>query len=556
MSKKDRDTILDDLPGVAADYIRLVIRKMRYRRKVQAEVKEELADHFREALSDCPSDEQRNKKARRLIEQFGDAKILGILLRRAKKRCRPLWRTVTARTFQTIGVLILLFVLYVIWFVSGKPVVTKDYIAEYNKLVRPAADESLNAAPFYDKAARILEEVDSETKQLLGNRYNKATAQDKTAIRNWLQQNEQAIELVVTGASKPHYWRIYESPEGSMLGVLMPHLSGYRISAYALRWRAWLSAEQGRFDDAFDDIRTCYRLGQHLTGDTVLIEQLVGMGIRSVAMRALCEILSGYDVPADTMAALQKDLEAMTDNNDFVVSVETEKLFMLDEIQRCFTESRFGPSHIYPRRIVELSDMSGVEPGESWLADLLFVAGFTTENWPRVLHIVFTHPDKEETTRMANEYYAYWRRMMRKAPAELAVEGIDLEEQTTQLIKHNVFLYILAPAMGRVHTVAYRHKMDVESSLMILAVSRYEQDAGRLPETLEQLKTAGYVEKIPIDPFSGKPYSYQVTEDSFLLYSFGANLKDDGGEVARDEKDKIKKWADEGDWVFWPVEVE
>ncbi len=57
-----------------------------------------------------------------------------------------------------------------------------------------------------------------------------------------------------------------------------------------------------------------------------------------------------------------------------------------------------------------------------------------------------------------------------------------------------------------------------------------------------------------INTDSGKPYSYRRTEDFFLLYSFGANLKDDGGEVARDEKGKIKKWANEGAWVFWPAE--
>ena len=72
----------------------------------------ELAAHFEDELKGCATDKEREQKARQLISEFGDAKLLAVLLRRAKKRCRPVWRTVVARTFQTIGVLILFFALY------------------------------------------------------------------------------------------------------------------------------------------------------------------------------------------------------------------------------------------------------------------------------------------------------------------------------------------------------------------------------------------------------------------------------------------------------------
>jgi hypothetical protein len=38
------------LPKCAADYIDLVTKKVRYRRKVRAEVRQELTDHFADAL--------------------------------------------------------------------------------------------------------------------------------------------------------------------------------------------------------------------------------------------------------------------------------------------------------------------------------------------------------------------------------------------------------------------------------------------------------------------------------------------------------------------------
>jgi len=85
---KEKNNIL---PACAIEYIKLVIKKMRYRRKVRQDVQAELAAHFEDELKDCAGDEEKEQKASELIEQFGVVKLLGVLLRRAKKRCRPLW---------------------------------------------------------------------------------------------------------------------------------------------------------------------------------------------------------------------------------------------------------------------------------------------------------------------------------------------------------------------------------------------------------------------------------------------------------------------------------
>ncbi|MHC4570986.1 MAG: hypothetical protein ACYS0C_02770, partial [Planctomycetota bacterium] len=120
MKEQDKtESEFSRLPARAAEFIRLVIKKMRYRKKVRADVMAELSVHFEDELKDCKSGEEKEQKAQQLIADFGDVKLLAVLLRRAKKRCRPLWRTIVARTFQTIGVLILCFILYTAWFLTG-----------------------------------------------------------------------------------------------------------------------------------------------------------------------------------------------------------------------------------------------------------------------------------------------------------------------------------------------------------------------------------------------------------------------------------------------------
>lgn len=63
---------------------------------------------------------------------------------------------------------------------------------------------------------------------------------------------------------------------------------------------------------------------------------------------------------------------------------------------------------------------------------------------------------------------------------------------------------------------------------IFLALLAYKQRFGRYPATLGQLRAElGW--DLQEDPFSGREFAYKRQGDGFLLYSFGANLKDDGG---------------------------
>jgi len=153
--RKETESQFNRLPARAIDFIKLIVNKMRYRRKVQRDVLVELAAHFEDELKDCDGDQEKEQKTQKLISEFGDVKLLAVLLRRAKKRCRPLWRTVIVRTFQTIGILILCFTVYTIWFLTGKPAISVDYLALLNQMSRPQVRDEDNAWPYYEKASNL-----------------------------------------------------------------------------------------------------------------------------------------------------------------------------------------------------------------------------------------------------------------------------------------------------------------------------------------------------------------------------------------------------------------
>lgn len=530
----------DDLPGCVAAFLSELIKHMRYRRQVREEVRAELQSHFAEELRACKSEQEKQKKAEEVIAGFGDIKLLATLLRRAKRRCRPPWQTAVARTAQVVAVLVVCFIVYVIWFLAGRPVVTTDYVAQFNRLVHPLADESLNAAPFYIRAAEMVKEPPAHIAELLKSEHGELSAEQKQRLTAWLTEKQEMFDLAAEGAQKPHYWRIYESDEG-MLGVFLPHVRGYRDLIRALGHRARFFAEEGRQEDALATIQVCYRHGRHLrAGNKTLIEQIVGMAAENTASDALLGVLSGNRLGPARLAALQKELEGLFVDEDFAVRVEGEKLVIYDEIQRCFTAGRLGGEHLYPRRLASLSSI-GDGQGEAVVFDLVA----TPRHWGTMARVLFVHPDKDQTRKTFDRVYEAWEGWLRETPAQLRDEGIDINDEMQRMVKGNLLLEVMVPALGRVHELSYMTKVRFDAALAIVALLRYEAEKGRYPENLDELIAAGYLERLPLDPWSAAPLTYRRTNGDFLLYGWG-DFTDDGGQPGKGEDGG-------GDAVFWPV---
>ncbi|MHC4584146.1 MAG: hypothetical protein ACYS3N_06420 [Planctomycetota bacterium] len=194
---------LEQLPVSTAELIRLVIKKMGYKREVRTEVMAELAAHFEDELKDFKTDEEKQRRAGQLIDDFGDTKLLAVLLRRAKIRCRPLWRTIVARTFQAVGALILCFIIYAVWFSTGKPTIRIDYMALLNQLNRPEVRDQDNAWPYYEKAIGLYVEPDERIQELTECRrkdfekklsFSDLDEEEQNKIQQWLKVNKSLWE--------------------------------------------------------------------------------------------------------------------------------------------------------------------------------------------------------------------------------------------------------------------------------------------------------------------------------------------------------------------------
>ena len=556
MNKRNKDNDFGNLPQSAQDFIKLVIKKMRYRKKVRLDVQAELAAHFEDELRDCENLQQREQRAKELIEQFGDAKLLGILLRRAKRRCRPLWRIIVARTFQTIGVLILCFIFYSIWFFTGKPAVKIDYLAQLNRMVRPVADDSLNAAQLFDEAVAICPNTPDRKVGFWRTSYFDANQIEKETISDLVNQYTASLEFIAQGVEKHHHWFEYKTGEkpgddGSLLGILMPNLADFRDIARALCFRAQIQAAKEQYSEAFDDLITCYKFGRLIgQGEKNIIEQLVGIAVQVIAISNTRSILTEYELDSQQLATLQDDFSKAQAGQEFRMRLLNEKLMVFDEIQRCFTDG-FGGGHLYPKRILTLGEMNG---SDLEIAKIVLVALLVPKNWDDAARFMFFHPNKAETKQQADDFYNFIEETSKMSPAELREKEIDLGKKEESMSEGNIFLRILTPALGKVHQLSYRLKADVKSLPVIIAALRFKADKGQHPENLAELLKEGYIDEIPIDPFSNKPLVYMRTDEGFILYSIGYDFEDNGGILGTNSKGKKRLWADEGDAVFWPVQ--
>jgi hypothetical protein len=72
----------------------------------------------------------------------------------------------------------------------------------------------------------------------------------------------------------------------------------------------------------------------------------------------------------------------------------------------------------------------------------------------------------------------------------------------------------------------------VRCTTLTIAVERYRLQHGELPAALDDLRPA-YIDSLPFDPFTGKGLLFSRDEETYVIYSVGANRKDDGGSTIR-----------------------
>ncbi len=553
------------LPAEAKDYIEAVVKNVRYRKKIRKDVRAELTGHFADALKDAP-DEGRTELCRRLIDAFGDEKLLGALIRRGKKRCRPMWVKVLRRMAAAAGVFIAFFVLYVIWFINGDPVPTVDYIERLNQAARPEVKDADNAWPLLVEAVQNYVEIEEEHNELSGKRINELNDDELEIIRQWLAQNSKSIELFRHAAGKPYCYREYAVTQtgaadnevdnlydGSLLSMLVPHLADIRKVTRLVHKQGRIAAAEGDYDSALDIYSDIMKVGKGMMTMPVIIEQLVGIAISAMGVAEIKNLVAG-DVTEDFLVTVGSRVDEIYEKGIPGVDFTFEKYTMFDLVQRCFTDGGPGGGHIVPKYASVLMKRSEIDikgEGNSLIEETFESAAF--------LSISLYHAGRRDTLVRAHKVYSLLESISDISPYQRKVGGY--QEKYEQILldsKRYWLVWMIFPALEKVVELNYRMKTDIEVLRVVTAAKLYEKRSGSLPANMNELVEAGYIDSLPADPYSDGKLVYKLTEDGFMIYSFGPDFDDDGGRWYIDSKGQKRTWArrrgDDGDSVLWPAQ--
>jgi len=403
-----------------------------------------------------------------------------------------------------------------------------DYVAEYNRISKPADfDPNDNAAPYFDKAFELLVEEPNDLKGLQKTWPGDMNDEQLKIARQWIESNRESLELLRQAISKKYYWKPIEANDFENMPLDI-NVSKFRNSIYLLCLDTKLMAFNGQIEPALNQAIEIYNAGTFLAGPKFLINQLVGIATGTLAVNSSFEIIEHTNPSSVLLKNFQNQIIRLSSRNPFLVNFSAEKLLFYDEAQRKFSDSRkFKPS-----------DNAWFTRKDSLLNLKYFflstkIGGF------------FLEREKHQVEMM----YDYFDTVKLKSPWQLHNEGIDIETSANKAIKDSLTLHILIPPMSRVIWISYRAPAFTDALSTTTAVLRYKEEKGKYPQNLQTLVTDGYLAELPIDPFSGNPLVYKVTDNNFILYSVAGNFKDDGGK-------HDPRWADEGDgdYVFWPVQ--
>ncbi|HSV98865.1 MAG TPA: hypothetical protein VLI39_01740 [Sedimentisphaerales bacterium] len=537
------------MPRCAEQFIAAVVRKIRWRRRVREDVRAELTAHFEDELRDVTDPAERERRAKRLIGEFGDPGLLAILCRRAKKRCRPLWAKAAIRGIQVAGVFLLYLVVCTVPLFVGKPTIRVDYADWLTKRWRPAQPGVENARTYYEQAASLYVEppewlaVRRRSPQWTVRDCNEA---DLRLLTDWLSENKAAFDQFRKGANTADYWPVYDVNhadrtrggvpfmwmEANVVPLAMEWLPRFRSLAMAWRDRVAYQVRRGELDEAMNDSRTLLRFGRHLRGKGLLIEQLVGIAIEALGHATLFDVLQEPGISAEGLARVQDELRFAFDRDRSFLDLDAEKVIWYDNIQRTFTDDGQGG-------------------GRALRRGLPFAAGDWRDNLTRMLR--FDYPDRRQTVAMVDAYFEQIQEMLRIAPNSKEPDA-ELEGQI-DWVKQNLLFTTLKPAHERLGFLVWRDRTGEAALAATVALLRYKTEKGSFPEHFEDVVTAGLLASLPDDPFGQGPLTYRRTADGFLLYSWGQNLLDDGGRPGTGQDGRPRDWADNGDMVFWPVQA-
>lgn len=321
---------------------------------------------------------------------------------------------------------------------------------------------------------------------------------DRKAVQAFLHSRDGAYIIACLEVSSRFSQFDFGVDWSKNTGTLLPHLAPLQACIQLLCIRASFLAGSGDGDKAFDCLKTALRVSICIKDEPSLVSSLVRIACDSLVIRTLTDIVKEHTPGAKHAAELEGLLASPDRKIDSALIIDGETVMFGIVIFNAILEDEnfpFGgdvlwsPIIRYFRRPLTKYDyiffLDASEVGEQY-------------------------HEKKWFDPLSGQLRQQYTQKTEKIPAYCTVSRMIL------------------PALTRFKLNTVKHHASINLTRIALALSVYKGKYGQFPASLEKL-VPEFPEVLPLDPFTGKSFAYDRKGKSFLLYSMGPNMKDDGG---------------------------
>jgi hypothetical protein len=158
-------------------------------------------------------------------------------------------------------------------------------------------------------------------------------------IAAWLKANERPLAVAVEATKRPKYFepvvckRSAKGREG-LVGALLPGAHGCREIATALAARAMLRVDEGKFEEAWQDLLACHRLGRLVGHGPTLIQSFVAIAIDLIPANADLVWLERAGMTVQPARGCLQDLQRLPPLPTIADKIDlAERFLFLDSMQ-------------------------------------------------------------------------------------------------------------------------------------------------------------------------------------------------------------------------------
>jgi hypothetical protein len=387
-------------------------------------------------------------------------------------------------------------------------------------------------------------ELDPESKlQNIQNGFDAASerpwkTKDFRIVAGWLTANEEPLKLLHKAVQRPGYFSPLVSKDAGggvdgLIASLIPGVQRCRELANCLQTRVMWHLGEGRYDDAWQDVLTCHRLGRQVGRGGTLIEGLVGLAIDHLAHHTAVVYLDVAKPDAKKVQACLRDLQALRAMPGFADKLElAERFLFLETIQNVerrgveYLENLLG---LWGRGVdVEIPR----EVGQRLLNGIDWDPALRKSNrWIDRIAAILRVKDRGARGKQLDEIEKELKELRPRlqAMATKILKGEQPSAQARGELAGDILVALLTPAFRKAQEAGDRNQQLQRNLHVAFALVAYQREHKAYPKMLDAL-TPKYLAEIPSDLYSGKALLYRPSEKGFVVYSVGPNGRDEGGQ--------------------------